>query len=216
MTGAADGMVLVLAGPSGGGKTSVCHALLSRREDVMFSVSATSRSPRSGEVNGRDYHFVSREEFENLIDGGNLLEWAEVHGELYGTPRANLDASRDAEKALLLDIDVQGARQVSENLQSAVLIFLLPPSVQTLLSRLRGRGSENDTAVQRRMSSALSELEAVGEFKYVVVNDELDSTVSVVESILVAERASVSRLGNGILSRARRLAQELRITIEEL
>jgi guanylate kinase len=213
---AGGALAVVLSGPSGGGKTSVCRALLANRTDVMFSVSATSRSPRVREENGKDYHFVSRAEFENLRDDGRLLEWAEVHGELYGTPLSNLDEIRESGKALLLDIDVQGARQVRGNLESAVLVFLLPPSIDALLSRLRGRGSEDDRALRRRMSSALSELEAVGEFDYVVINDELDSTVSAVESILVAERASVRRLGGEILNRASVLVRELESTIEDL
>jgi guanylate kinase len=215
MTGA-GGLAFVLSGPSGGGKTSVCRALLSRRTDVMFSVSVTSRAPRVGEQDGTDYHFVSRHEFEEMRDDGQLLEWAEVHGDLYGTPRSNLDDSRASGRTLLLDIDVQGARQVSENLEAAVLVFLLPPSVDELLARLRGRGSEDEATVRRRMLSALSELEAVGEFNYVVVNDQFDSTVSAVESILVAERAVVGRLGGEALDRANALAQELKSTIQDL
>lgn len=182
----------------------------------MFSVSATSRRPRVGELDGIDYHFVSRGEFEAMRERGRLLEWAEVHGELYGTPLSNLEESRDSGRALLLDIDVQGARQVRENLESAVLVFLLPPSIEELLLRLRGRGSEDDAAVRRRMRSALMELEAVGEFNYVVVNDEFDSTVAAVESILVAESAGVGRLGGGVLDRAKMLVQELKSTIEDL
>ena len=216
MTVSPGNLAVVLSGPSGGGKTSVCRALLSSRTDVMFSVSATSRSPRLGEVDGADYRFVSRSGFEDMKNQGELLEWAEVHGDLYGTPCSSIDRSRETGKTLLLDIDVQGARQVRQNLDSAVLIFLLPPSVDALLSRLRGRGSEDASAVRRRMSSALSELEAVGEFHYVVVNDELDSTVTAVESILIAERASVGRLGDGILDRARVLVEELKSTLAEL
>jgi guanylate kinase len=216
MTSGSDGLVVVLSGPSGGGKTSVCRELLRRRDDVMFSVSATSRNPRDDEEDGVDYDFVSRAEFERMARDGELLEWAEVHGQLYGTPRSNLERSRESGRALMLDIDVQGARQVRENLGTAVLVFLLPPSIEVLLSRLRGRGSEDDEAVRRRMTSALSELEAVGEFDYVVVNDDLDSTVSAVESILIAERAAVGRQDGGVRNRADQLARDLKNTMETL
>ncbi|MFQ5528940.1 MAG: guanylate kinase, partial [Gemmatimonadota bacterium] len=168
-----NGMALVLSGPSGGGKTSVCDALQERRTDVEFSISATSRSPRPGEVDGMHYHFVSRDRFREMARNGDLLEWAEVHGELYGTPLSNLGACTDSGRTLLLDIDVQGARQVRRNLESSVLVFLLPPSAERLLERLRRRGSEDTDALQRRMRSALSELEAVGEFDYALVNEDL-------------------------------------------
>jgi len=203
------GVPLVLSGPSGGGKTSVCDALRDRRTDVEFSISATSRSPRAGEVDGAHYHFVSRDRFQEMARDGDLLEWAEVHGDLYGTPRSNLSCT-DSGRVLLLDIDVQGARAVRRELPSAVLVFLLPPSAGQLLDRLRGRGSENPDALKRRMRSALSELEAVSEFDYAVVNDELSSTVAAVESILVAERAAVRRLGADVTDRATALATELK------
>ena len=210
MSASPTGLPLVLAGPSGGGKTSVCSLLSNRHDDVEFSVSATSRSPRAGEVDGVHYHFVSRERFQEMARDGDLLEWAEVHGEWYGTPTANLAVCAEAGRVLLLDIDVQGARRVRRALESAVLVFLLPPSAQQLLERLRGRGSENSEGLQRRMRSALSELEAVGEFDYAVVNDDLNSTVEVVESILVAERASVRRLGAEAVERAASIAAELK------
>ncbi len=207
------GFPLVLAGPSGGGKTSVCNALLDRREDVDFSISATTRAPRPGEVDGAQYHFVSRRRFQEMVRNGDLLEWAEVHGELYGTPMSNVAACLVTGRALLLDIDVQGARQVRRNLDSAVLVFLLPPSAERLLERLRGRGSEDAEAVQRRMSSAVSELESVGEFDYAVVNEDLDSTVDAVESILMAERVTVHRVGSAVLEQAAALAAELQETM---
>jgi guanylate kinase len=210
---AQNGFSLVLSGPSGGGKTSVCEALLKRREDVDFSISATTRSPRSGEVDGAQYHFISRHRFQEMVRNGDLLEWAEVHGELYGTPMSNLVACSATGRALLLDIDVQGARQVRRSLDSAVLVFLLPPSAERLLERLRGRGSEDVEAVHRRMRSALSELETVGEFDYAVVNENLDSTIDAVESILVAERATVRRLGPAVLEQAAALAAELQETM---
>lgn len=206
-------MALVLSGPSGGGKTSVCDALQERRTDVEFSISATSRSPRPGEVDGMHYHFVSRDRFREMARNGDLLEWAEVHGELYGTPLSNLGACTDSGRTLLLDIDVQGARQVRRNLEPSVLVFLLPPSAERLLERLRRRGSEDTDALQRRMRSALSELEAVGEFDYALVNEDLRTTVDTVESILVAERSSVKRIGANVFDRAAALTAELKETM---
>jgi guanylate kinase len=166
-----------------------------------------------GEVDGEHYHFVSRDRFQEMARDGDLLEWAEVHGEFYGTPLSNLSVYADSGRVLLLDIDVQGARAVRQNVQSAVLVFLMPPSAERLLERLRGRGSEDPGALQRRMRSALSELEAVREFDYAVINDELSSTVDAVESILVAERASVQRLGADAVDRAAALANELKETM---
>lgn len=207
------GLPLVLAGPSGGGKTSVCDALLQRRTDVEFSISVTTRAPRAEEVDGAHYHFVSTERFQEMVRNGDLLEWAEVHGEHYGTPRSNLSECMESGRTLLLDIDVQGARHVRRNVESAVLVFLLPPSAERLLERLHGRGSEDAVAVQRRMRSALSELEAVDEFDYAVVNEDLVSTVDVVESIIVAERASVQNLGSSVVEKAAKLAAELQETM---
>ncbi len=210
------GLVLVLSGPSGGGKTSVCNVLVQRRTDVEFSISATTRAPRVGEVDGAQYHFVSTDRFQEMVRNGDLLEWAEVHGECYGTPRLNLSRSLESGRTLLLDIDVQGARHVRRNVEDAVLVFLLPPSAERLLERLHGRGSEDALTLQRRMQSALSELEAVDEFDYAVVNDDLTTTVDVVESILVAEGASVRRMGSSVLDKAAELAAELRETMSEV
>lgn len=184
------GCPIVLCAPSGTGKTTVSRALLERRVDLVFSVSATTRRPRPGERDGVDYRFVSRETFESMIAGGQFLEWAEVHGELYGTPSANLMAATKAGKLLLLDIDVQGARQVKRSVPNAVTIFLLPPSFGQLLERLRRRGSEGASDLRRRLETARRELEAVDEFQYVLVNDRLEDTIDQVDSLLTAQRQS--------------------------
>ncbi len=182
-----SGAPIVLCAPSGTGKTTVSKALLERRGDLVFSVSTTTRRPRPEERDGVDYRFVSRETFESMIAGGQFLEWAEVHGELYGTPSANLMTATEAEKLLLLDIDVQGARQVKRSVPDTVAIFLLPPSVDQLLQRLRRRGSEGASDLRRRLETARRELEAVDEFRYVLVNDRLEDTIGQVDAVLTAE-----------------------------
>lgn len=205
---------IVLAGPSGGGKTTVREALSQRHTDIVFSVSATTRRPRSGEKDGVDYRFLTRADFEDMIDAGDLLEWAEVHGDLYGTPRANLQRAWDRGAHLLLDIDVQGARQLREQQPDALTVFLLPPDYDRLVERLRGRGSEDAGTFQRRMRTALSELSEIERFDYAVVNDRLDDTVSAVEAIVRAERHSVKRLRPDVRELVRDLGESLNRMLE--
>ena len=175
---------LVLSAPSGAGKTTIARRLVASPDPFVFSVSATTRSPRRGEVNGVDYHFLTREEFRSQAKEGAMAEWAEVHGDLYGTPLQNLlDAERQGQ-SVVLDIDVQGARQIRERVPDAVLIFILPPSGRVLLERLKGRGTESEAALRRRMDTARGELEAVREFDHVVVNDDLDRAVDEIRRIV--------------------------------
>lgn len=210
MTAPQPRLLLVLAGPSGGGKTTVCRRLVGSRPDVRFSVSATTRDPRSGERDGADYRFLSRESFEALIESDGLLEWAEVHGDLYGTPRDAIPQAAAGGQHLLLDIDVQGARQVRERVPDAVLVFLAPPSAEVLMERLRGRQSETEERVRRRLNTALSELEAVEEFDYTVVNDDLDATVAAVGAILDAEVHRTERRNEWLAESARELRLAIR------
>lgn len=184
---------LVLAAPSGTGKTTIVHALVHGSDGYTFSVSATTRAPREGEKDGVDYHFVDRETFTRMADAGELVEWAEVHGELYGTPRSELAAAERRGEHVVLDIDVQGARQIRDAVPGAVLVFVLPPSVDTLKRRLAGRGTESRDQLAARLRTALKELEAATEFDYIVVNDELDRTLEDVWGIVRAERRRTSR-----------------------
>jgi guanylate kinase len=178
---------VIFAAPSGAGKTSIARALRERRDDVVFSISATTRPPRSYERDGTDYHFLSEPRFREMAQAGELLEWAEVHGNLYGTPRSNLTEALDRDQYLLLDIDVQGSRQIRERVPEAVSIFVLPPSGQELARRLVKRGSEDAAVQQRRLEAARAEIGAAGEFDYVIVNQDVEASVDAVESILAAE-----------------------------
>lgn len=199
---------VILSAPSGGGKTTVARMLGQRRDDIAFSVSATTRAPRSNEQDGRDYWFVDGDEFRRMAAAGDLVEWAEVHGNLYGTPRRNLDQAVAERRYLILDIDIQGARQVRERVPEAVLIFILPPSGGVLADRLLGRGSEDPEAMRRRLSNAGDEIEAAAEFDYVITNEDLATTVDAVETILAAESHRASRIP-GLDGEIRRLRGEV-------
>ncbi|MGE0159176.1 MAG: guanylate kinase [Gemmatimonadales bacterium] len=175
---------VVLAAPSGTGKTTLAHRLVGESTDYVFSISATTRMARVGEIDGVDYHFVDRRRFEEMVAQDELVEWAEVHGRLYGTPRAELERAAARGVHVVLDIDVQGARQIKARIPEAKLIFVLPPDVDTLLGRLTGRGTEDRADVARRLASALRELQVVEEFDYVVVNDDLERCVETIRGIV--------------------------------
>jgi guanylate kinase len=186
---------LVIAAPSGAGKTSLARALVERWPDIVFSLSATTRAPRPGEVNGRDYEFVDDAGFQRLIDAGALLEWAMVHGRSYGTLRRGVTAALEAGNTVVLDIDVQGAQALRSTLPDAVLVFILPPSGAEMHRRLVHRGSGEDAReVATRLRTARAELDAVAGFDYVIENDDFELTIRKLESIVAAERADVRRL----------------------
>lgn len=199
---------IIFAAPSGAGKTTIARLLRERRDDVEFSISATTRDPRPGERHGVDYFFHSEEEFRRMIDAGELLEWAVVHGHLYGTPRRNLNDAADRGKHLILDIDVQGSRLVRKQVPGAVAIFVLPPSGAELVRRLVGRRSESAAVQRRRLTAARDELLAVTEFDYVLVNEELEGSVARVDAIIAAERQRISRL-DGLGAFVERLVGEV-------
>jgi len=185
---------IILSAPSGGGKTTIAHELLRRRSDVGYSISCTTRLPRPGESSGTDYHFLTREEFLRRRAAGEFAESAEVHGNLYGTLRSEIARVLSCGQHVVMDIDVQGARQMREAFPKAVTVFVLPPSGEVLLDRLRARKTESPEQLVARLHSALQELRAVDEYEYVVVNDDLEHAVQRVEAILDAEVVSRERI----------------------
>ncbi len=184
---------IILSAPSGGGKTTIAHQLLAVRDDVGYSVSCTTRPPRDGELDGRDYHFLSLKDFKRGQAAGEFAESAEVHGHLYGTLRAEVERVLSSGKHVIMDIDVQGARQFAAAFPGSVLIFILPPSAEALIARLEARGTEDPKSLIRRFRSAKDELKAIDLYQYVVVNDEVDSAVAAISSIIEAEGLARSR-----------------------
>lgn len=204
---------VVLAAPSGSGKTSLARALVERNDDVIFSLSATTRPPREGERNGEDYEFVDEAGFDALIDDDALLEWASVHGRRYGTLRRGMEEALAAGQTVVLDIDVQGARRVRRTLPDAVLVFVLPPSVAEMTRRLRQRASESAEEMTTRMQTARAELDAVADFDYIVVNDEFEEAMHRIDCIINAERGRVTRL-QGLDERLMSLRAEIDAILE--
>ena len=185
---------IILSAPSGGGKTTIARRLLALRPDLGYSVSATTRAPREGEVHGKDYHFMSLDEFIAARDRGEFAEWATVHGNLYGTLRSEVQRVLDGGRHVIMAIDVQGAQQFHHAFPEAVLVFVLPPSADVLLSRLVKRDTEDAATLALRLRNAREELRAVDHYQYVVVNDDLDEAVARVSSIIDAEAARKARL----------------------
>jgi guanylate kinase len=184
---------IILSSPSGGGKTTIAHELLSIRKDLGYSVSCTTRPPRPGEVHGRDYHFLSVDDFRRGQKAGKFAESAEVHTHLYGTLRAEVDRVLKSGKHVIMDIDVQGAKQFAAAFPESVLIFILPPSSEILIDRLKARGTEDTKSLIRRFRSAKEELKAVDLYHYIVVNDRIDRAVAAISSIIDAEGLKLSR-----------------------
>jgi guanylate kinase len=184
---------LVLSSPSGGGKTTIAKALLAAREDVGYSVSATTRPPRPGEVDGRDYHFLPRDEFERRVAAGAFVEWAEYSGHLYGTLRAEVEAVLASGRHVVLDIEVQGAAQMRRQFPEAVLVFILPPSAEDLLARMGGRSGTRAATLTRRLRRAVEEFAEADQYDYVVVNADRVEATAEVAAVLEAESRRPSR-----------------------
>ena len=204
---------IILSAPSGGGKTTIAKRILAERRDVGYSISCTTRAPRDGEVDGRDYHFLSEEEFGAARERGEFAEWAEVHGRLYGTLRSEVRRVLDSGRHVMMDIDVQGARLFAEAFPEAVLVFVLPPSARVLMHRLTSRKSESRDQLFVRLGNAAEELEAVDRYEYVVVNDRIDDAVVRVAAVIDAEAARRVR-NPDVTAQAREIIAALRREIQ--
>lgn len=181
--------LVVLLGPSAVGKSTVVKRLKQRIPELYFSVSMTTRKPRPGEVHGRDYLFVSKQEFQNHIDAGDMLEWADIHGGLQrsGTPAGPVDVALGQSRPVLVEVDLVGARAIADARPEAITVFLSPPSWEELVDRLTSRGTETPDVVERRLATARTELDAIDEFDHVVVNDDVDTAVEQLASILTGK-----------------------------
>lgn len=190
------GILFILSGPSGVGKGTVRKALFEQSTDLRYSISMTTRDPREGEVDGVDYFFKSRNEFEKLISEGQLIEHAEYVGNYYGTPRQYVEKTLNEGKDVFLEIEVQGALKVRENFPEGVFVFLIPPSLEELKDRIVNRGTETEEKVKNRLKAAKEEIDMMDAYDYVVVNDQIDNAVTKVKSIVASEHCKRERVAH--------------------
>ena len=189
-----EGNIFIVSGPSGGGKTTLVEKVLQDLKNLRFSVSCTTREPRAGEVNGKDYIFVTEDEFKKMIDEDKFAEYANVHGHMYGTPLAELENAAKSGVDLLMDIDVQGAGQIRRRFGGGVYCFVLPSSFELLRARLLERGSENRGEIEKRLSDAGEEIEDIDNYDYIIINDELDRALECFVSVIVSARCRKEKL----------------------
>ncbi len=187
------GLLIVVSGASGTGKGTVCKKILDDMPEVAYSISATTRLPRPGEVDGKEYYFLSRDEFQAWIADGKFLEFADVYGNFYGTPLNKIEERLNRGEDILLEIDVQGALNVKRKCPDGIYIFLLPPSLEELKRRIEGRGTETPESLHRRLANAVAEIKIGLEYDYVIVNDSVDNAAAQIKAILTAERCKVAR-----------------------
>ena len=187
------GMLLVISGPSGAGKGTLYGRVLAADESMTFSVSYATRSPRPGEVDGKDYHFVSEETFQRMVEADGFLEYAAVHGHHYGTPRQPVLDALEAGRSVMLDIDPQGALQVMEKMPECVSVFILPPSFSELRRRLEGRGTETQEEIERRLRNARGEVALMDRYQYLVINDQVEEATRTLQGIIDAEKQKSCR-----------------------
>ena len=189
----ARGLLIIVSGASGTGKGTVCKRLLEEMPEMEYSISATTRTPRAGELDGREYFFFTREQFRQKIDAGEFLEYADVYGNFYGTLKSYVDKKLDAGRDVLLEIDTQGAQKVKAACPEGIFIFLLPPSIEELKQRIIGRGTESKESLIRRLSSAPEEIDIGRQYNYVVVNDAIARAVENIKAIVIAEHCRAER-----------------------
>ena len=187
------GLLVVVSGPSGAGKGTICKGLLETKKDIVVSISNTTRLPRDGEVHGKNYFFISREEFLDMISKDGFIEYAEVYGNYYGTPRRYVEENLHQGGDVLLEIDIQGALQVKEKYKEGVFVFILPPSMEELKARITKRGTEDEKEILRRFESAYKEINYVSRYNYFIINDRVDTAVEKLRSIITAEKCRVDR-----------------------
>jgi guanylate kinase len=188
-----DFLLLIVSSPSGAGKTTLCNRLREEFPQLRFSVSHTTRKPRPNEVDGREYHFTDKETFTRMIGENAFAEWAQVHGNLYGTSLSEIEVARFSANGVLFDVDYQGARQIKARMPEAVGVFILPPSLTELERRLRGRGTEDEPTTLRRLQAAKGEIEHYGFFDYVIVNDDIQRAYDNLRALVFAERCKRGR-----------------------
>lgn len=181
------GLLILISGPSGTGKGTVCDLLRKKHPEISYSISATTRQPRPGEQDGVNYYFYTKEKFQEMIDQGQLLEWAEVYGNFYGTPKQKVLDRLEAGEDILLEIDTQGALNVMKVMPKGLFIFLLPPSLEELAARLKGRGTETEESLHRRLGAAVDEIKLATKYRYVVVNDKVEDAQETIAKIIEAE-----------------------------
>ena len=188
------GSLFIVSAPSGAGKTTLCRKLVSSLPNLQFSVSYTTRQPRKGEVNDRDYTFINRQDFRLMADKGEFIEWAEVHGELYGTSRKRLEELLDSGNDVILDIDTQGAMQIKERYKEGIYIFILPPSLETLKERLKNRMTDSKEEIGKRLGRAIAEIKTFDKYDYVIINDILEDALMEFEALVISQRVSIKKI----------------------